>query len=168
MLAPQTQSTPKMSGTGSAKTTKSVELDLMTFLPHRLAILSRLTQVLLAAALEQCDMTIAQWRVYLCLVQEGPSTLNGISEFTSLPQSSLSRSVAKMAERGLVQNQRDASDRRISKIEITDEGRAQLQKAIRAIKKNWADVFASQPIEEESFLETVNQLIVHLSQHTEK
>lgn len=140
-----------------------VDFDLMTFLPHRLAILSRLTQVMLATVLDASGLTIAQWRVYLCLVQQGPSTLNSIAEFTQLPQSSLSRSVARMAERNLVHNRRNDDDRRLSSIEITDAGRAQLHQAIASIRAEWVRVFEGAPVAESEFLDTVNKLIGHLS-----
>lgn len=140
--------------------------DLETFLPHRLAILSRLTQSRLAAILEASDITIAQWRVYLCLVQNGPSTLNAIAEFTQLPQSSLSRSVAKMHERGLVINNRDESDRRLAKIAITKAGRRQLDAAVAAIDANWEKALSLSRDELDALLSTVNRLIEHLSNDT--
>lgn len=146
----------------------AIEFDLSNFLPHRLAILSRLTQVMLASVLGASGLTIAQWRVYLCLVEQGPSTLNSIAEFTQLPQSSLSRSVARMAERNLVRNLRNEDDRRLSHIEITAEGRAQLNQAIRAIEDDWANVFATAPVDEQKFLRTVNKLIDHLATQPER
>jgi|GEM_PF-2693793 len=152
---------PKTAETSNA--TSAIDFDLMNFLPHRLAILSRVTQVMLASVLDASGLTIAQWRVYLCLAQLGPSTLNSIAEFTQLPQSSLSRSVARMAERNLVRNTRNEGDRRLLRIEITDEGRAQLNQAIRAIREDWANVFADAPVDEQKFLKTVNKLIDHLS-----
>lgn len=142
---------------------KELDFDLMTFLPHRLAILSRLSQVLLASALEASNITIAQWRVYLCLEQQGPSTLNAIAAFTQLPQSSLSRSVARMAERQLVRNTRDEGDRRLSCIEITEEGREQLRRAVESIKREWACVLEQAPLNEKEFLAMVNTLIDYLS-----
>lgn len=154
--------------TTRAKSTKKhnaegLNFDLMTFLPHRLAILSRLSQVLLGSALEASGLTIAQWRVYLCLVQQGPSTLNSVSGFTQLPQSSLSRSVARMAERNLVRNTRNEEDRRLSHIEITDQGREQLGHAIRSIREQWTTVLSRAPLNESEFLATVNSLIDYLS-----
>jgi DNA-binding MarR family transcriptional regulator len=137
--------------------------DLMTFLPHRLAILSRLSQVLLGSALEASGLTIAQWRVYLSLIQNGPSTLNAIAEFTQLPQSSLSRSVARMAERNLVRNARNEADRRLSHIEITDEGREKLANAIHSIREQWTTLLSQAPLNETEFLATVNSLIDYLS-----
>lgn len=152
---------PKTAETRDADS--AIDFDLMTFLPHRLAILSRLTQVMLSSVLDAPGLTIAQWRVYLCLAQLGPSTLNSIADFTQLPQSSLSRSVARMAERNLVRNARNEGDRRLLHIEITDKGRAQLNKAIRSIREDWTNVFANAPVDEKTFLKTVNKLIDHLS-----
>jgi len=151
---------PKSAETRDADS--AIDFDLMTFLPHRLAILSRLTQVMLGSVLDASGLTIAQWRVYLCLVQLGPSTLNRIADFTQLPQSSLSRSVARMAERNLVRNARNEEDRRLLHIEITDEGRAQLNRAIRSIREDWTNVLANAPVDEQKFLKTVNELIDYM------
>lgn len=157
----------KKSQASGQRNENMVDFDLTTFLPNRLAILSRLTQVVLASSLEKSGLTIAQWRVYLCLMTQGPSTLSSIAEYTHLPQSSLSRSVARMAERQLLRNARNAEDRRLSCIEITEKGQEQLSEAILAVKQNWAKVFESAPIDEGNFLCTVNQLIHHLSTHQE-
>ena len=137
--------------------------DLTTFLPHRLATLSRLTQSRLAAILEKRGITIAQWRVSQCLIQEGPSTLNGLSAFTQLPQSSLSRSVGKMHELGLVRNLRNPADRRVSKIEITAKGRKEMATAAEAIDKSWQSALRLDPAEIDAFIATVNTLIEQLS-----
>jgi len=137
--------------------------DLSSFLPHKLSVLSRLTQGLLAAALDKSGMTVAQWRVYLCLARQGPSHLNGIAAFTFLPQSSLSRSIAQMDERGLVRNARNASDRRISRIELTPAGRQFFEKLTGAIDDACHDAFRMQPDEEAGFIKTLDELITRLS-----
>lgn len=142
---------------------EDADFDLKQFIPARLSALARLSQGLLASALGQCDMTIAHWRVYLCLAKCGPSTLNQIVAFTKLPQSSLSRSIARMSERGMVSNARNEHDRRYALIEITDEGRKQLAEAIRIVTATCDRALALRPDQEESFLSTLNDLIWRLS-----
>lgn len=139
------------------------EFDLATFLPYRLSALSGLTQRLLEAMLSRSSVTVAQWRVYLCLLTKGPSHLNGIVAFTHLPQSSLSRSIAAMHDRGLVRNARDATDRRIARIEITPKGRRHLAALTRKIEAACADAFRLSPAEEAQLIRRLDVLIARLS-----
>ena len=154
-----------------AKTHLSSEdhaFELANFLPYKLSALSRLTQKLLASTLSQSGMTVAQWRVYLCLASEGPMHLNGIAEFTHLPQSSLSRSIAQMDERGLVRNARDKSDRRISRIELTPGGRRRVAELTAAMDAACRSAFQMNPTEEAGFLKTLDALIGRLSNQLEQ
>ncbi|TAJ70298.1 MAG: MarR family transcriptional regulator [Phenylobacterium sp.] len=138
-------------------------IDLSTILPYRLAILSRAVQSLLAASLDECGLTVPQWRVFLCLANRGPSTLNDVVEFTKLPQSSLSRTIARMDERGMVRSRRNPEDRRRSEIEITEGGRRQLQAAIEAVNRRCEAALALSPDERVGFQTTVEDLIQRLS-----
>jgi DNA-binding MarR family transcriptional regulator len=138
--------------------------DLSSFLPYRLSTLSGLTQRLLEVTLARGGVTIAQWRVYLCLVTKGPSALNGVVAFTHLPQSSLSRSIAAMHERGLVRNARDATDRRIARIEITPKGRRDFAALTGAIEAACADAFRLSPAEETLLIRRLDELIARLSE----
>ncbi len=142
--------------------------DLATFLPYRLSALSGLTQRLLEATLARSGVTVAQWRVYLCLLMNGPSHLNGIVAFTHLPQSSLSRSIAAMHDRGLVRNARDATDRRIARIEITAKGRRHLAALTAEIDAACADAFRLSPAEEARLIRRLDVLIERLSAWRER
>lgn len=137
--------------------------DLAGFLPYKLSVLSRLTQDLLASALVEAGVTIAQWRVYLSLAKQGPSHLNGIADFTMLPQSSLSRSIAQMADRGLVHSVRNENDRRLAQIELTSQGRKQFEQLTVAIQTACEAAFAMDEPEEVKFLGTIDELIARLS-----
>jgi DNA-binding MarR family transcriptional regulator len=137
--------------------------DLATFMPYKLSVLSRLTQSLLASELVEAGVTVAQWRVYLCLAKQGPMHLNGIAEFTMLPQSSLSRSVAQMADRGLVRNVRNEDDRRLARIDLTKQGRTRFEQVTVAIQNACEEAFGMDSSEETRFLETVDELITRLA-----
>ncbi|WP_169457924.1 MarR family winged helix-turn-helix transcriptional regulator [Ottowia thiooxydans] len=137
--------------------------DLETFLPYKLSVVSRLTQGLLASALGKSGVTIAQWRVYLCLTKLGPMHLNGIADFTLLPQSSLSRSIAQMDERGLVRNARNENDRRISRVELTPEGRKHFELLTVAMNEACDAVFDMEPSQLAEFVLTIDKLIARLS-----
>lgn len=147
---------------------EDLAFELANFLPYKLSALSRLTQKLLASTLSQSGLTVAQWRVYLCLASKGPMHLNGIADFTHLPQSSLSRSIAQMDERGLVRNARDKSDRRISRIELTPEGRRRVAELTAAMDAACQSAFQMNPTEEAGFLKTLDALIGRLSNQLEQ
>jgi len=142
-------------------------IDLSAILPYRLALLSRAVQDLLVSALDACGLTVAQWRVYLCLAQKGPSTLNEVVAFTRLPQSSLSRTIARMDERGMVRSARNPEDRRRSVIEITAEGRRQLDEAIAAVNRTCEEALALNPEERARFQATVEDLLARVSGRSE-
>jgi DNA-binding MarR family transcriptional regulator len=133
------------------------------YLPAQLARLSALAQGMLASALAQCDMTVAHWRILICLVERGPSSLNEVVDFTHLPQSSLSRSVARLEERRAVSGKRDADDRRRMTIEITDAGRAMLDAAAAVVDRNVNEALPLPPEELERFKSTLRYLIERLA-----
>lgn len=142
--------------------------DLTNFLPYKLSLLSRLTQNLLQSELVKAGVTVAQWRVLLCLAKSGPSHLNGISDFTMLPQSSLSRSVAQMAERNLVRNERNEDDRRLSRIALTVHGKKQVARLTNALQAAFSQAFAMNASREALFLKTVDELITRLADRLEE
>ena len=98
------------------------DLELDTFIPYRLSIVSRLAQALLASALESMDLTVAHWRIFICINQHGSCTLSQIIEFTRLPQSSLSRSIARMSDKGYLVVDRAIDDKRNMKLDMSAAG----------------------------------------------
>jgi DNA-binding MarR family transcriptional regulator len=137
--------------------------DLSSFLPYRLSALSALTQRLLEVTLARGGVTIAQWRVFLCLVTKGSCTLNEVVAFTHMPQSSLSRSIAAMHERGLVRNARNPTDRRIARIEITPKGRRAFAVLTESIEAACTDAFRLNPVEEALLIRRLDELIRRLT-----
>jgi DNA-binding MarR family transcriptional regulator len=142
--------------------------ELANFLPYRLSLLSRLMQNLLAQNLADSGVTSAQWRVSLCLAACGPSALKTIADFTRLPLSSLSRSVAQMAERGLVRMGRDPADARVACIALTARGRRQLGKLTADIDARCDGALRLSGAEKAQLLQTLGQLIDRLSPHSQE
>ena len=142
--------------------------ELAHFLPYRLSLLSRLMQNLLAENLSDNGVTSAQWRVSLCLAICGPSALKAIADFTRLPLSSLSRSVAQMAERGLVRTGRDPADARVACIELTTRGRRQLDKLTADIDASCDAALRLDGAEKARLLHTVGELIDRLTPHLQE
>lgn len=134
-------------------------LDLDMFLPQRISMLARLTQTILASALAKSNLTVPHWRIFHALTHNGPSDLNAIADFTVLPQSSVSRSVARLTEQGLVTSTRAANNRRHLEVAITPKGRETLAQAVRDVREHWHRAFPLQPEEERAFTTYVNGII---------
>lgn len=134
-------------------------LDLDMFLPQRISMLARLTQTILASALAKANLTVAHWRIFHALTHNGPSDLNAIADFTVLPQSSVSRSVARLAEQGLVTSTRAESNRRHLVVAITSKGSETLTQAVRDVREHWHQAFPLQPEEEQAFTTYINGII---------
>jgi DNA-binding MarR family transcriptional regulator len=150
----------------SSKNTRT-HFSLEDFLPYKLSQVSRLTQELLESILLRSNVTVAQWRVYLCLATVGPSHLNGIVEFTRLPQSSLSRSIASMSEQGWVRSARNEGDRRISHIELTEFGAKFFSDLTDKLDTGCGDILLIPEDRRADFFQTLNSLIARLTEATE-
>ncbi|MEA3253001.1 MAG: MarR family winged helix-turn-helix transcriptional regulator [Pseudomonadota bacterium] len=106
-------------------------LDLKAFLPYRLSNLAeRISQALSTIYAQQYDLTIAQWRVLAWLQQAQPLTAKRICQLTDMDKARVSRAVAQLVERRLIQRQRDAVDQRTLWLTLTVEGSDLLASAI--------------------------------------
>lgn len=112
-------------------TSSRSELDLETFLPYRLANLAeRISQALSSIYAEQYDLTIAQWRVLAWLQQSQPLTAKRICQLTAMDKARVSRAVAQLLERDLIQRRRDDTDQRTRWLTLTDTGHDLLDSVI--------------------------------------
>lgn len=110
---------------------KSDELRLEHFLPYRLSNLAeRISQCLSLIYSEQFDLTIAQWRVLAWLQQERTLSAKRICQLTAMDKAKVSRAVSQLAERKLIQRQRDKEDQRTLWLSLAPEGYALLREVI--------------------------------------
>lgn len=138
------------------------DLDLESFIPYRLSIVSRLAQALLASALESMDLTVAHWRIFICVNQHGICTLSQVSEFTRLPQSSLSRSIARMSDKGYLITDRDLNDKRNMKIEMSAKGIKTFEAAVASVNQRCNLALQLDENEEIHLHQTLDYLIERL------
>ena len=138
------------------------DLELDSFIPYRLSIVSRLAQALLASALESMDLTVAHWRIFICINQHGSCTLSRITEFTRLPQSSLSRSIARMSDKGYLVVDRAIDDKRNMKIEMSAEGAKAFEAAVSAVNSRCNEALKLDAAEEKHLHQTLDYLIERL------
>jgi MarR family transcriptional regulator, organic hydroperoxide resistance regulator len=93
---------------------------------YRIKLLSQLTSRRFQEKLEPFGLTPFHWIVLCCLWQDDGLATSSIGEKLQQVGGTLTGVLDRMAERGLIRRERDAHDRRIWRIWLTDAGR-QLQ-----------------------------------------
>jgi len=98
-------------------------LDLEHFLPYRLSVLTnRISQGLAGLYVERFGISITQWRVIAVLGREPGLSANDVAERTAMDKVAVSRTVAKLLQRGLLERQVHALDRRRSVLQLSAQG----------------------------------------------
>jgi DNA-binding MarR family transcriptional regulator len=89
------------------------------------------------------DMTIEQFKVMVVLWKEGSSTQQNIADFVGKDKTSVTRLIAGLEKRSLIQRATDCQDKRCNLVTLTPQGIAMekptmevLDKATRYMHKN--------------------------------
>lgn len=96
--------------------------ELQVSLPYLSARVGKLAEAHFTPALNRAGLTVEMWRVLAVLCDDGPSTLRGLSEATSVKASTLSRLVGRMIERDLISRVPSASDSRAVEVSVRPKG----------------------------------------------
>jgi DNA-binding MarR family transcriptional regulator len=100
-------------------------LDLETFLPYRLSVLSnRISNAIARVYARRFGLSIPEWRLIAVLGRFGPLSANGVAGRTYMDKVRVSRAVQRLLDRGLVERTTDAADRRRSILQLSPEGAA--------------------------------------------
>jgi DNA-binding MarR family transcriptional regulator len=98
-------------------------LDLEHFLPYRLSVLSnRISQAIADTYAARFGIGITEWRVIAVLGREPGLSANGVAERTAMDKVAVSRTIARLLERGVVQRDIHGDDRRRSVLELSETG----------------------------------------------
>lgn len=99
------------------------KLALERFLPYRLSVLSnRVSQRIATAYDERFGIGITEWRVIAVLGRYPGLSATRVSERTAMDKVAVSRAVARLLERGLLQRDIHGADRRKSVLELSEAG----------------------------------------------
>jgi len=69
------------------------------------------------------DLTPARWRILSLIAGGAPTRLVDICRLSGMDKGQVSRNLSRLVDSGLLKTERDASDLRSQRIEITPEGR---------------------------------------------
>jgi DNA-binding MarR family transcriptional regulator len=98
---------------------------LERFLPYRLSVLANLTSRALARLYsERFGLSVAEWRVIAHLARFAPVSANDVAVRAAMDKVQVSRAVARLTAKALVERATDAADRRRSALRLTRRGQA--------------------------------------------
>ena len=98
-------------------------LDLEHFLPYRLSVLSnRVSQIIAGAYARRFGIGVTEWRVIAVLGRYPGLSANALAARTAMDKVAVSRAVARLLARHLLQRDTHDDDRRRSVLELSDAG----------------------------------------------
>ncbi len=100
-------------------------LDLDRFLPYRLSVLTnRVSQAIARHYSERFNLGIPEWRVMAVLGQSAGLSARELAQRTAMDKVQVSRAVAQLVRKKRVRRQGDEADGRITRLALTERGRA--------------------------------------------
>ncbi|HTR83348.1 MAG TPA: MarR family transcriptional regulator [Reyranella sp.] len=106
-------------------------LELEKFLPYRLSVLAQIvSESLHDLYARPFDLTVTQWRVMAALGRFAPLTASDVGKRIVMDKVAVSRAVAGLAQRGLVEKVTDREDRRREQLRLSAKGRAMHAKIV--------------------------------------
>jgi len=139
----------------------SEPFELTRFFPYRLAVLAeRVSLAVSGVYAAPFDLTRAEWRVLAALDANGAMAAKDISPYSTLDKMQVSRAVARLEERGLVDREADARDRRAKILRLTKAGRALMSKIVPPIVEREARVLAELEPEARAALERYMEIVL--------
>ena len=105
--------------------TPSQILELENFLPYRLSVLAQLVSELLHDLYAgPFDLAVTEWRVMAALGRFAPLTASEVGQRIVMDKVAVSRAVAGLEKRGLVERTADRADRRRAPLKLSARGRS--------------------------------------------
>ena len=116
---------------------------LNDFLPfHVTSLAETMSRSLEKQYRESYDITVPEWRVLASLNHEGAIRVSELGRTTSMEKPRVSRALAKMEKKGLIERIAGTSDSRVKIVHLTDRGRT-LYSEIEPIAINWEKTLLS-------------------------
>lgn len=101
------------------------QLNLDTFLPYRLSVLSnRVSDAIARQYSERFNLSIPEWRIIAALGQSPNLSAREVASRTAMDKVQVSRAVTSLVSAKRLTRTEDATDARITRLTLTAKGRA--------------------------------------------
>ncbi len=138
-------------------------LELEKFLPYRLSVLAQLvSESLHDLYAGPYGLSVTQWRVMAALGRFAPLTASEVGQRIVMDKVAVSRAVAGLTKRGLIERSADLDDRRRASLNLTRKGRAMHADIVPLALKYEAELYQALSAEER---QTLNGLCDRLFAH---
>jgi len=144
-------------------TSSSQVLQLEKFLPYRLSIVAQLvSESLHDLYAGPFDLAVTEWRVMAALGRFAPLTASEVGQRIVMDKVAISRAVARLEERGLVERTADRADRRRAPLRLSAKGRGVHARIVPLALEYQAKLFgALTPEERRQFDALSDRLFIH-------
>ncbi len=130
------------------------------FLLHHLV---RQRENALGRELARTGLTLSQWQVLATLSRLDKATMGEVAAFCATDRTTLTRTVDRMVEDGLIRRDRDLVDRRQVHLNLTEKGRAAFQAAqVDVTRFNDRVTGVLEPEEVQRLQPMIRQVLVHV------
>ena len=137
------------------------EFNLELYLPYRFTVLAaRLSAELATQYKKKYGISMPEWRVLLNVGYSDSPSIRDIEKRVSLEKSKVSRAAAKLEAKGLITKETDATDRRLLKLALTDQGADLLGKLIpiaTSFQEKLNDVLGDQEVALQNALDLLTE-----------
>ena len=143
--------------------TEAQALELEKFLPYRLSVLAQLvSESLHDLYAGPFELSVTQWRVMAALGRFAPLTASDVGQRIVMDKVAVSRAVASLMKRGLVERATDLDDRRRASLRLTEKGRTVHVQIVPLALKYEADLYQTLSAEERQALNSLcDRLFAH-------
>lgn len=143
--------------------TEAQALELEKFLPYRLSVLAQLVSELLHDLYAgPFELSVTQWRVMAALGRFAPLTASDVGQRIVMDKVAVSRAVASLMKRGLVERATDLDDRRRASLRLTEKGRTVHAQIVPLALKYEADLYKALSTAERQALNSLcDRLFAH-------
>jgi DNA-binding MarR family transcriptional regulator len=132
-------------------------LELENFLPYRLSVLAQLvSESLHDLYAGPFDLTVTQWRVMAALGRFAPLTASEVGVRIVMDKVAVSRAVAGLMKRGLVERATDRADRRRASLRLSARGRSMHAHIVPLALEYEAKLYAALTAEERRTLDSLS------------
>ena len=142
------------------------QIGLQQFAPYLMNRIMGRYNASLRDVLRAHGLTIAQVRTLAVLSVMDGVTVNDLSVYTVIEQSTLSRTLDALERQGLVRREQGVTDSRVRHVYLTGEGRAEFGRAWPFMHDEFETMFEGvDDAEYAAFIATLNKMLRNIRQH---